>query len=264
MRFSFASRLSAAVIPALLLATGAASADASNDRLLSEDELKSAIRAYVQDHPDEILESIDRYLTAMEELQQEEAAAASQAKLERKLDELLSADGLPVSGNPSGAVTVTYFADYNCPYCKAMEPVVHEILEANDDLRVIYRDFPILGESSEQAAAMALALWDTQPEAFGALHEAIYAQSGKLSETALQTILGDVIGDAEAAAVIEQLDDAEVTEIIAARIDANMALASELDITGTPYFFVHGTSGFTSVPGAADVDTIQNAIDGVR
>lgn len=79
------------------------------------------------------------------------------AVLSEKAGALLRDPGSPVGGNPDGDVTLVEFADYNCPYCRRVAPLVAEMESADPGLRIVYKEIPILGADSVFAAKAALA-----------------------------------------------------------------------------------------------------------
>jgi protein-disulfide isomerase len=105
------------------------------------DEFEQRVREYLLKNPEVIME-------ALQILQQRQRAAEAE-NLKRTIaergEEILNDPAAPVGGSPSGDVTVVEFFDYNCPYCRRVAPTVVELKQADPDLRLVYKEFPILG-----------------------------------------------------------------------------------------------------------------------
>ena len=115
---------------------------------ISEDRVRELVLETIRENPEIVMEAV-----AILEARQAEAQAASQAEvLSRERDTLERDPNAPVLGNPEGDVTVVEFFDYNCPYCRRAKPEIEALLAADPDVRLVYREWPILGEGSVFAA----------------------------------------------------------------------------------------------------------------
>jgi protein-disulfide isomerase len=127
-------------------------------------------------HPELVGEALYR----LQEKQDAEAAAAGRAVLKAHAAEVFDDADSPVSGNPEGDVSVVEFFDYNCPYCKVMAPVMQQAQAADPKLRIVYKEFPVLGPSSVFAAKAALAA--NKQGKYTAFHHALYQARGQVDE----------------------------------------------------------------------------------
>lgn len=176
-------------------------------------------------------------------------------QLEIYADELSGDPYLPVLGNPDGDITLVEYFDYNCGYCRrAMEDVL-ALVEADGNIRLILKEFPILSEQSQDAALMAVA----------AAQEGVdYLTLHRLAMTSGGTVDGNVIlqnaallgGDVEA---IQARLDANQQEYIEALL-VTREVTSALGITGTPAFFIDGEV----IPGAVSRGQLENTIAEIR
>ena len=116
-------------------------------------QIEEVVKSYLLKNP-EIIRDASAALAAREEA--EKAAAVAKA-LAGSREALERDPGSPVGGNPRGDVTVVEFFDYNCCYCKRVAPAVKALIKADANVRVVYKEFPILGPSSLLAAKAALA-----------------------------------------------------------------------------------------------------------
>jgi protein-disulfide isomerase len=144
-------------------------------------------------------------------------------------------------------VTLVEFFDYACPYCKASNPYVDRLLSQDKDLRVVYRELPILGPDSVTAARLSLEA--SKLGRFAQFHDALWA-AGRPGP--------DTIARAAAAAGIVPAPTADPA--IEAELDRNRKLAGEVGATGTPVFVV----GNKVLNGAVGYDALKQAIDEAR
>ncbi len=216
---------------ALALSFGAAAAPLQADPLFSAAQ-KEAIGKIVRDY---LLKNPEVLAEAMAELtRRREAAeqAAVRKALEESRDALLRNPADPVGGNPAGSVTVVEFFDYNCGWCKRAYPHMRAAVKADGDVRIVYKEFPILAPSSRFAAKAALAA--RRQGRYGALHDLLMTHRGALDEARIVAL-------AERAGLdLRRLKADMAAPEIAAAIEANMALAKRLGIQGTPAFAIGG------------------------
>lgn len=218
------------------------------DEAVTRQALEGMIEQYIRTHPDVIeqsLQSLENKRAAEEQQRQKAALAAHQ-------QELLHDPGSPVSGNPAGDVTVVEFFDYRCGYCKRAASALTQLQQSDARVRVVYKDFPILGETSELAAKAALA--SHLQGKHRAFHEALLAAKDDLTKDQLFRIAQ------EAGLDVNRLDRDMTRPEWQPTIDRNRALAKTLGITGTPAFIV----GNDLVPGALDLKTLQELVAHTR
>ncbi|HEX8418767.1 MAG TPA: thioredoxin domain-containing protein [Sphingomonas sp.] len=150
------------------------------------------------------------------------------------------------SGNPKGDVTVVEYFDYNCGYCRASLPMIADLLARDRGIRIVYRDMPILTETSRDAARASLAA--AQQGKFQAFHDALYA-AGPVSAA--------TIAAAGARAGIAPAPDAAAIDTEIAR---NLETASKLGMTGTPSWVI----GDRVLSGALPVEELERAVAAAR
>lgn len=144
-------------------------------------------------------------------------------------------------------VTLVEFFDYACPYCKASNPAVDRLLQEDKDLRVVYRELPILGPDSVTAARLSLEA--SKLGRFAQFHDTLWATGRPAPDTNAKA--------AQAAGIAPQpVEDAEAET----EINRNMKLAGELGATGTPLFVV----GDKVMNGAVGYDMLKDAIAKAR
>jgi len=192
------------------------------------DAFRAEVRAYLIEHPEVIREAIQ----VLEARRVAEEAKEDATRVAANAD-VLTNDGISwIGGNPDGDVTVVEFLDYRCGYCKRAHPEVKKLLESDPNIRLVVKEFPILGPDSIAAARMALAALEIDRGKFGDLHDALMSFEGSLTETVAYQFAAHAGYDI--AALKERAGDAEIE----ARIRDNYALARALGIEGTPGFVV--------------------------
>jgi protein-disulfide isomerase len=241
---------------AALLLTGSLGVDQVNaqaappmtSKAAELDPFEQRVREYLLKNPEVIME-------ALQILQQRQRAAEAE-NLKRTIaergEEILNDPAAPVGGNPAGDVTVVEFFDYNCPYCRRVAPTVTELEEADPDLRLVYKEFPILGPGSQFAARAALA--SRRQGKYVPFHNALMQATDQVTEATVMETAREVGLD------VEQLRADMQDPAIQEAIGRNLQLASALGITGTPSFII----GEEVVPGAVDLRTLQSLIARAR
>ena len=131
----------------------------------------------------------------LRESEEEAKAAATSAAIVALRADLRGDRNAPVLGNPDGDVTVVEFFDYNCPYCRQAAGEVQALLDADAGVRLIYREWPILGEGSLYAARAALA--SRAQGKYEAFHWALMEDRARKDETAVLRIAESIGLDLE-------------------------------------------------------------------
>jgi protein-disulfide isomerase len=214
----------------------------------TQGEFGQRVRDYLIQNPEVLVEAMQ----VLEDRRSAEEQNEAQAAIAQHRDELLFSQYSPVVGNPQGEVTLVEFFDYNCPYCRQVAPVMSEAMTAEPDLRIVYKEFPILGPNSVFAAKAALAA--ARQEAYKEFHEAMMALSGSADQSEVLAVAEKLQLD------VEKLQADMQSPEIQAEIDRNLKLASALRINGTPGFVIGGEI----VRGATDLETMKSLIAKAR
>jgi protein-disulfide isomerase len=215
--------------------------------------LQTAIHDYILAHPEVLIESLQQ-AKARAEAQQ---AAIVKAKIAAFRKQLVDDPNAPVLGNPKGDVTLVEFFDYRCPFCRQVEPWVQTLIKQDPGVRLVQKEFPILGPASVYAARLALAaLKQGKHKEF---HNALIAKEGNINENDIHE---DMILQAAKSAGLD-LDRMKAdmnSSDVDSEIQGNMRIAKSLGLTGTPAFIV----GTELVPGATDLMTLHEMVDDAR
>ncbi len=164
----------------------------------------------------------------------------------------------PVAGNPKGKVTVVEFFDYQCSHCVNMASIMASVIKANPGVRIVFKEFPIRGPMSEYASLAALAA-NKQGKYYPFSH-ALLTTNLSLSESNVLDIAKSVGLDTK------KLEKDMKSSSVKNQLQANLNLARDLNINGTPVFFIGKTDAKNSqdvnyVLGEMSRSELQDAIN---
>jgi protein-disulfide isomerase len=214
-------------------------------------ELGSFIRDYLVNNPDVLREAIE----ALDKRDKATAEAERQKIVATEAGPLFSSKYQETIGNPKANATLVEFFDYNCHFCKGALPDIAKLMKDDPNLKLVLKDFPVLGPGSVEAAKVASAVRNQLPgDKFWAFHYKLLGTHGP-------------VGKAEALAVAKELgldmeklaEDMESPEIKTG-LDEVMRLADSLQVNGTPTFVV----GQDLVVGAVGYDQLKDKVDSVH
>ncbi|PKH08059.1 DsbA family protein [Moritella sp. Urea-trap-13] len=131
----------------------------------------------------------------------------------------------PWMGAENPELTIAYFSDFNCSYCKKIEPLLERLVKEYPEVRVVYKLVPILGPSSKEATDFALTVWANEPAKFAELHKKLMSRPSRLDSSAIEKVSN--ITDTN-----EWLDD--TADSVEKTIGGNMELMREFGLSGTP------------------------------
>ncbi len=235
-------RLTSAAVTALALAVPASA------QTMDEEAIKALILETIRTNPEIVMEAIE----ILQAREGEAQAAASAAALAAQQGALQNDPNAPVMGNPDGDITIVEFFDYNCGYCRRVFPAVKELIADDSNIRVVMREWPILGEESVFAARAALA--SRKQGKYAEFHDALMENQGRASQANVLSIAQDLGLD------IDQLR----ADMEGAEVDAHIAtsrqLTQALGLNGTPAFVF----GDQLVPGAIELGQMKELIEQLR
>ena len=210
--------------------------------------MERIIRRYLLENPEVLIETLTIY--------RERQRVAQEERQKRAVSEYRTAlqddPKTPVLGNPDGDVVIVEFFDYRCGYCRRVVRDLRNLIAEDGNLRVVMKEFPILGPASIRAARAALA--SIKQGKYEAFHFALMTQPGDMSDGHIERVARAVGLD------VEQLKADMESDEIDAMIRSNHELAERLGINGTPAFVF----GETLVPGAIDARAMRQLIAAER
>ncbi|HLD76725.1 MAG TPA: DsbA family protein [Rickettsiales bacterium] len=209
-------------------------------------DVEEVLAKWVANNPQAILDSVAN----MQRKAIEEQLKNAQKNIGTKKSELF--DSKSPSYTPSGYdVTIVEFFDYNCGYCKRVSPTIEKLLGSDKKLRIIYKEFPILGQSSEDISTVALAVHLMSPSSYRKFHNALMSSNASTKTEAL-AIAKNVGLDVDKIKQTLSSKKDSISQII----NNNRILGSEIGIQGTPGFVI----GDELIPGAVELETLKAKI----
>ena len=191
-------------------------------------------------------------VASLQQSQAQQAAAASSQAIAANRAAIFANAADPVAGNPRGTVTLVEFYDVRCPYCRRMLPVMDQLVRETPDLRLILKDLPILGPASVLAAKALLAA--QVQGGYLKLQQALMAPGVTVDDASIEHAVRGAGLD------WTRLQHDMGSSGIAARLDANIRLAGQLGITGTPALVVADQM----VPGAVSLADLKTMVADLR
>lgn len=222
----------AAAVAAAVLLCGPARAEE-----FTRDQINEMIHDYIMKNPQVILDAVDAF-------QKKNISDRQTEALERNHDEIFKNETSPFLGNPKGDVTIVEFFDYNCHYCKEVFFTLRKLAEEDKNLKVIFKDFPILGPTSNTAAKWALAAH--RQKKYFEFHQKMMEHRGPLKNEDIEKAATDIGLDMAAARSYVDGTDSMM------QLERNRALAAQMSFNGTPSFIINDES-FSGVPDADDL-----------
>lgn len=213
-------------------------------------EFEGVIREYLLKNPEVIQEAIG-------ELQKrQEAAEAAQRKgaMAGLKPLIFDSPRGAIVGNPKGDVTLVEFFDYNCGYCKRALADLEELVKSDPKLKIILKEFPVLGPGSVEAAQVAVGVRIVAPDKYYAFHDKLLGQRGQANKAKALEVAEDV--GVDRAKLEKALADPEVR----ATLEESFKIADALGINGTPSYI----AGDEVIVGAVGHDKLRDTIHSIR
>ncbi|MBL4646451.1 MAG: DsbA family protein [Rhizobiales bacterium] len=215
-----------------------------------QDEVRQIIREYLIENPEVIAEALEM-LEIRSKQKEENARNEALASMQ---DLIFNSDKQVVMGNPDGDVTVVEFFDYNCGFCKRAHKDMVDLMAEDKGLRIVLKEFPVLGQGSVEAARIAIALNAMAPELYEEFHMKLLLNPGAAN-------LDKALNVAESLGVdIQELESIVNSELPSQTIQEVYQIADTLGLTGTPSYVI----GKQVVFGAVGVERLRASIAEAR
>lgn len=214
----------------------------------------AAVETIIQKH---LISNPEIIRDAINELQRKEFEAdlaAQKTAISDDADLIFASSRQAVLGNPEGEVTLVEFFDYNCGYCKRAHADMKRLLEDDPKLRVVLKEFPVLGDGSVEAAHVSAAVNIAHPEKFSDFHDALLLGPGRINGDRALAVAEEM------GLEMDKIRELVPSEEVKATIDEVYALAEKLSLTGTPSY----VTAKEVVIGAVGYDALKSKIDEAR
>jgi len=232
---------------AITACSGADDASAQAGEPIDRAEIEEIVRSYLLENPEIIEQALIELQLRARDRERQGQVNAVEAEAERIYQDPRD----PVAGGEDAPITVVEFFDYRCPYCVMTNDWVQSaIADHGDQVRFIFKELPINGATSTEAARAALAVWRLQPDAYVDFHDALMNATGPLPSSRIDEI-------AEAAGVtVDAMRSEMESDEISAHLDDTRDLAMTIGRVGTPFFVVDGT-----IVNGANLELLNETLD---
>jgi len=203
--------------------------------------IEALVREYILNNPEIIPEAIE----ILQARQKAEAIGKIRTEIETPFA------GNAFAGNPNGDITVVEYSDFACPYCKQTTADIERVLREDKNIKVVFRELPILSEQSNSAALMALAA--AKQGKYFDFHRTMFA-TGRPTPSTVEAAAMEVGLDLNEARRFMQTSEAQ------REVQNNIDIARQLQFTGTPAFIV----GDQTAVGAVGYDGLKEMIANAR
>jgi protein-disulfide isomerase len=244
--------LAAAAVAASLMLAPAAPARADEFSDPQKSEIERIIRDYIVSHPEVLQEAIA-------ELDKRQAAADTEkakAAVADNAEALFNSSRQVVLGNPKGDVTLVEFFDYNCAFCKRTLPDMLQMLKDDGKLKVVLKEFPVLGPGSVEAAKVAVAvrMQDKSGKKYLDFHQKLLGGRGQADKARALAVAKEVGMD------MARIDKDLAGDEVKVSLEESLKLAETLGLNGTPSFII----GSDVVIGAVGLDALRQKVSFAR
>ncbi len=215
-------------------------------------EIERVIRDYLLSHP-ELLQEV---MGELEKRQQQAEAAKHRAAVQQYSAVIFNSPRQVTLGNPQGDVTMVEFFDYRCGYCKRALNDMMELIKADPKLRVVLKEFPVLGDPSTEAAQVAVAvrMQDKTGKKYLDFHQRLLSGRGDVDRARAIAVAREIGLD------MKQLEKDMASDEVRLTLEESFKLAEALGLNGTPSYVV----GNDVVIGAVGVAALREKINQAR
>jgi protein-disulfide isomerase len=215
-------------------------------------EIERIIRDYLVNHPEVLQEAIAELdnRQAAADLEKAKTAIASNAET------LFNSSRQVVLGNPSGDVTMVEFFDYNCGFCKRALPDMLSLLKDDPKLKIILKEFPVLGPGSVEAAKVAVAvrMQDKGGKKYLEFHQKLLGGRGQADKARALAVAKEVGMD------MKRVDTDMASDEVKVSLEESLKLGETLGLNGTPSYII----GSDVVIGAVGLDALRTKVSTAR
>ncbi|MAI59737.1 MAG: hypothetical protein CMM92_01805 [Rickettsiales bacterium] len=195
----------------------------------SSKDIDEKIKDFLLNNPEIILQSLENF---------EKKKIAEKKKIDNKIivenkKQILSSENGMYSGNVKSENIIVEFFDYNCSYCKKAHQDILKIKQSKNNVKIIYKNFPILSENSKKLAGIALVIAKDSNEVFNKFHNLIMSKKGPVTKDYLKDVLNDLGYDQE------KIKNSLNSEYVKDQLYIDRELSEKLSLRGTPAFIVN-------------------------
>lgn len=215
------------------------------------EDVEEVVAKWIEANPQAIIASVAN----MQKKAMEDQMKNAQKNIGDKKDELFNDKNSPQYAPAGYDVTIVEFFDYACGYCKKAQGTVEELINSDKKLRVVYKEFPILGQASHEMSTVALAVQLAKPSLYKKFHDAMMQSNERGKDAAIKVAKSIGLSAAEIEGSLKNNKDK-----IEKMIQDNLALGASIGVSGTPGFVI----GEELIPGAYEAAAFREKIAAQR
>jgi protein-disulfide isomerase len=252
MSMTSALRSLAGMAGILLAFTALPMAQAQNISAPERTEIEAIIKSYLMAHPEVLQEALGE----LEKRQTAADAEKHQAAVKDNAKTLFTSERQVVLGNPQGDITMVEFFDYNCGFCKRAMTDMLDLMKSDPKLKIVLKEFPVLGEGSTQAAQVAVAvrMQDKSGKKYLDFHQKLLGGRGQADRAHALAVAKEIGLD------MTRLEKDMASDEVKASLEESFKLADALGLTGTPSYVV----GSNIVVGAVGLPALKEKVNTAR
>jgi protein-disulfide isomerase len=222
-----------------------------NQKVRTVGDVEEVMAKWIEANPKAIINSLQN----MQRKDQEEQMKDAGKNIGAKKDELFNDKNDPQYAPSGYDVTIVEFFDYACGYCKRANATVNELIKSDKKVRVVFKEFPILGQASFEMSSVAVAVNMVSPSSYVKFHDALMKSQEKGKAAALKAAKAAGVNVAKVEEILKK-DQAKVDSAL----QTNLALGGSIGINGTPGFVI----GEELIPGALELSALQEKVAAAR
>lgn len=222
-----------------------------NQKVRTVGDVEEVMAKWIEANPKAIIASLQNMQIKAQEEQMKDAGK----NIGAKKDELFNDKNDPQYAPSGYDVTIVEFFDYACGYCKRANATVNELIKSDKKVRVVFKEFPILGQASFEMSSVAVAVNMVSPSSYVKFHDALMKSQEKGKAAALKAAKAAGVNVAKVEEILKK-DQAKVDSVL----QTNLALGGSIGINGTPGFVI----GEELIPGALELSALQEKVAAAR
>ncbi len=212
---------------------------------LSKDDIEDIVKEFILNNPNVIIKSME----LMQQRKMKEMEDEIDKVIKEKRSDLEDITKSPYAGNKNGDITIVTFGDATCAYCKKSNEALNQLLSSDVGVKVLYMTFPILGDASEYASKILLAVYKTAPEKFKPVQDGIMDLKSLTKDDVKNIVTQNGL---DMSNLEIEMDKPEVKDM-QVRI---MGFARDLRIQGAPASIINGSF----YPGLLDINKLKEVV----
>lgn len=219
-------------------------------------EIQQIVHDYLVSNPDVLIEASN----ALREKEQKKANTIAQNAISKLAKTIFQSPNSPSFGNNKAQTNIVEFIDYQCGHCKQMSAIVKQISKDDKNVKIIVKELPIFGKTSNYAARAAIAAYKQGSDKYLAFHDELLKENNPLDEDKVLALAK------KAGLNVDKLKTDMDSDSVQNEIKENFSLAQEIGLLGTPAFIIGNKNGSKSeyIPGATSKEVLLAAVKKVN